>query len=188
VEKIGYNEPLSSFRNRAIRIVRNGYQSDPLVMSRVLGLCFENPFSVYSNLEIFAQDSKYVGSHVKWRSDLDHPKFYNPVERLKYPPHLAPTIEWERVDLDNKYVEDALSKLRSASPPVQQRWFIGHPDHYEISVFGDTLLEYCWTGGNEQFTAKTPPHEIIDYAVIYLTTSNDGVQPENIYRKYEQYP
>jgi hypothetical protein len=58
-----------------------------------------------------------------WRSDLDLEKFKSPVERLRHPKDLAPTIENEAVWLTGDDIEDFVQRIRGISIP----FFLGSP-------------------------------------------------------------
>src|SRR5688572_17760260 len=53
-----------------------------------------------------------MASYLVWRSDVDAEKLRTPVERLKHPKELAPTIEHDAVDLDAKDIENFTQRIR----------------------------------------------------------------------------
>ncbi len=65
-----------------------------------------------------SRTSDYIGIRTEWRKDKDLEKFRTPVERLKYPRILTPTLETRSVQLDTKFVEGILGRLRTLSIPV----------------------------------------------------------------------
>lgn len=73
--------------------------------------------TVYSPLP-FAQGKKPFASFTIWRSDLDLEKFKSPVERLKFPKHLAPTIQEDVVWLMNDEPEEIERRIVGVSIPL----------------------------------------------------------------------
>jgi hypothetical protein len=53
-----------------------------------------------------------------WRSDLDLEKLRTPIERLKHPKDLAPTIQNDYVDLAKGEVEQIEQRIRGISIPL----------------------------------------------------------------------
>lgn len=81
-----------------------------------------------------------------WRNDLDWEKFASPVERLRYPKDLTPTIEKDIVWLTTEQIEAFENELKEISIPV----FLGAPSiigcdgtsyefSYDESFFGTSL-------------------------------------------------
>src|SRR5689334_10742686 len=62
-------------------------------------------WSVYSPTGV-AQSHKPFASCIVWRSDVDCEKFRSPVERVRYPKELAPTIEEGTVWLTEEVVAE----------------------------------------------------------------------------------
>ena len=80
-------------------------------------------FKPYLCWEIFEQRDQedgihYVGQRTVWRSDTDAGKLASPVERLKHPRPLLPTLEKERMTLANAFVAAVLDDLKSIVAPV----------------------------------------------------------------------
>lgn len=57
-------------------------------------------------------------SFTTWRSDLDLEKLRSPVERLKYPKELAPTIQDDVLWLEESEVEEVEARIRDLSIPI----------------------------------------------------------------------
>lgn len=93
-------------------------------------------------------------SYNVWRSDLDSEKFKSPVERLRHPKDLAPTIEHETVWLTGDDIENLVQRMRDISIP----FFFGSP-----SVFGcdGTNFEFhygeLFFGGSVRWWENHPP-------------------------------
>jgi hypothetical protein len=65
-----------------------------------------------------ARGKSAFASYTLWRSDLDLEKFRSPVERLRYPGDLAPTIRDESVWLTANDVEGFVQFIRGISIPI----------------------------------------------------------------------
>ncbi len=85
-------------------------------------------------------------SYTVWRSDLDMEKFKSPLERLRHPKDLVPTIENETVGLTGDDIEEFVQRVRGISIP----FFLGSPSvvgcdgtnfkfHYDEFFFGGSL-------------------------------------------------
>ncbi len=72
--------------------------------------------TVYSPLP-FAKGKQPFADFTTWRSDLDYEKFRTPVERLRHPKGLAPTIENEVVWLTDDKVTAMEDSLRGIPVP-----------------------------------------------------------------------
>lgn len=73
--------------------------------------------TVYAPLS-FAKGKQPFASFVIWRNDLDFDKLRTPVERLKHPKDLSPTIEDDTLWLTDTDVEDYLQRVRGISVPL----------------------------------------------------------------------
>jgi hypothetical protein len=69
-----------------------------------------------------AKDRRPFVSFIIWRSDLDMEKLRSPLERLKYPKDLTPTIETDTLWLSEVELEGIQHRIRSVSIPI----FLGH--------------------------------------------------------------
>jgi hypothetical protein len=65
-----------------------------------------------------AKGQQPFASFAIWRSDLDSEKLASPVERLKYPKDLAPTIEDDVLRLTNPEVEQIEQRICGVSVPL----------------------------------------------------------------------
>src|SRR5689334_2173965 len=70
-----------------------------------------------------AQGKQSFASFTIWRSDLDTEKLKTPVERLKHPQDLAPTIEDDMVWLTEAEVEDFERRISGIAVP----FYLGPP-------------------------------------------------------------
>jgi hypothetical protein len=66
----------------------------------------------------FAKGKRPFASFTIWRSDLDYEKVRTPVDRLRHPRDLAPTIEDDTLWLTDADVEDFQRRIRGISVPV----------------------------------------------------------------------
>lgn len=65
-----------------------------------------------------AKGTQPLASFTVWRSDLDSEKFRSPVERLKFPKDLAPTIQEEVIHLNDREVEEFERQIGDISVPL----------------------------------------------------------------------
>lgn len=139
---------------RALDIIRTGTGA----VGRILQIVEMPSFRPSSSWEVFAQTSsrsapaKYFAVCVRWRCDLDSQKFQNPLERLKHPRTLDPTIETHRTELKANFVTEARSRLSRIALPAYAETEIAGCDGtgYELA-FGDAFL------GARFFWWETPP-------------------------------
>ncbi len=64
-----------------------------------------------------AKGARPFASFTIWRSDLDYEKLRTPVERLKHPKQLTPTIEDDTVWLTDSDIEDFVRRIRNIPMP-----------------------------------------------------------------------
>src|SRR5947209_15652530 len=64
-----------------------------------------------------AKESRPFASYTVWRSDLDREKFRSPVERLRHPKELAPTVEDEEVWLTEDIIQGFEQSIRGIAIP-----------------------------------------------------------------------
>jgi hypothetical protein len=115
--------------------------------------------------------------HIVWRSDLDLEKFKSPVERLRHPKDLAPTIENEAVWLTGDDIENFVQRIRNISIP----FFLGTP-----SVVGcdGTSFEFRYDdfffGGSLHWWEDRPPEwRPFTEAVMKIAMDLQGRRTEN---------
>jgi hypothetical protein len=111
-------------------------------------------WTVYSPSPFRKGKSPFASCTV-WRSDLDLEKFKSPVERLRHPKDLAPTIEDDLVWLTGYDIEDFVQRIRGISIP----FFLG-----SASVVGcdGTRFEFRCDGsffGGSLHWREDGPHE-----------------------------
>jgi hypothetical protein len=93
-----------------------------------------------------AREKQPFASFTIWRSDLDAEKLRSPVERLKYPRDLDPTIEGDTVWLTEDVVKDIEQRIQGISIPI----YLGEPQvigcdgtrfefHYDALFYGATI-------------------------------------------------
>jgi len=91
---------------------------------------------------------------VAWRRDLDLPKFGSPVERLRVPQALAPTVEVARAAADPGAFFRLLEALRAAPVPA----LAGDPETLGLDgVTYELALDYVLTGARYRWWVKPPP-------------------------------
>ncbi len=107
-----------------------------------------------------AKGKKPFASYSTWRSDLDWEKFRNPVERMKYPTNVTPTIEEEVIGLGESFVEGIKQRLCNIPIPVvlSSPTVIGCDGTsfefvYDESFFGAAL--HWWENQPEQWQPFT---------------------------------
>jgi hypothetical protein len=66
----------------------------------------------------FAKGKQPFASFTIWRSDFDSGKLRTPVERLRHPKDLSPTIEDDTLWLTDAEVEDMQQRIRGISVPL----------------------------------------------------------------------
>lgn len=66
----------------------------------------------------FAKGKQPFASFIIWRNDLDSDKLRTPVERLKHPKDLSPTIEDDTLWLTDTDVKDYQQRVRGISVPL----------------------------------------------------------------------
>jgi hypothetical protein len=102
-------------------------------------------WTVYSPSRSGKGNSPFA-SYTVWRSDLDMEKFKSPVDRLRHPKDLAPTIENDTVLLTGDDIENFVQRIRGISIP----FFLGSPSvvgcdgtsfkfHYDELFLGGSL-------------------------------------------------
>ncbi len=98
----------------------------------------------------FAKGKQPFVSYTIWRSDLDLEKLRTPVERLKYPKDLAPTIQYDVLWLADGELEQIEQRIQAASiPPFLGRSAVVGLDgtrfefRYDELLFGVSLHWWC---------------------------------------------
>lgn len=139
------------FRKAAVELVRAGGQ--PFGTKRLIQLLILPTFESTVGYEICGpatpKYNNWLAVMTRWRFDLDVAKFSNPVERLKHPYPLHPTIERATIHTTAGVVETALARFRSLTVPVSSSRDILGLDgtSYEV-VLGDfwTSSRFHWWG------------------------------------------
>src|SRR4051794_35093612 len=73
--------------------------------------------TVYAPLA-FAKGKQPFAAFTIWRSDLDSDKLRTPVERLRHPKDLSPTVEDDTLCLADADLEDLQQRIRGISVPL----------------------------------------------------------------------
>ena len=102
-------------------------------------------WTVYSPVRVAHGHQPFASCSV-WRSDVDLEKFRSPVERLRYPKDLTPTIDEETVSLTGEVIAEFEQTIQQISIP----FFLGSPSvagcdgtrfefYYDQLFFGGSL-------------------------------------------------
>ncbi len=140
------------FQTKASAEVSRGRSFLRRGVPRVFRFCESPSFEEMTGIEVYdlslrCDESAYCGIITVWRRDLDREKFRTPVERLKHPRDLEPTIERQEVEIDARWFEGVLERLAKVSIPVRPREAPGGLDGTSYSLeIGDSLggLELSW--------------------------------------------
>jgi hypothetical protein len=138
----------------AIELVRGGLTRNEVPALKLLQLLVIPSFEPTIGVEIFRKTSRskivsYVAAQTVWRRDWDIEKFRTPVERLKYPRSIAPTIHRKIGEVSNEIIEGWLNQLKSISIPawVENESIDLDRTRYELSLGQDTSflsVRYAW--------------------------------------------
>ena len=140
-----------AFEQRALESVRSGSVPSEMGIKRVLQITIVPSFEPAICWEICqrvpSSDKNYFVVTTRWQRNDDVVKFETPVERLKHPRILDPTIETQSLDLVSFTVEEFLDRLKSVSIAA----YVGETTcgfdgtQYELA-FGDFFLnaKYSW--------------------------------------------
>jgi hypothetical protein len=90
--------------------------------------------TVYAPLP-FAKGKQPFASFTIWRSDLDAEMLRTPVERLRHPRDIVPTMEHDTLWLTDADVEEIQRRIRGVSIPL----FLGPPT---VAGFDGTSFEF----------------------------------------------
>lgn len=137
---------------RAYDALRKGSGLEGVGIGRILQVVEKPSFKPALSWEIFEQNSRsesatHFAVRLRWRSDLDSKKFQNPVESLKHPRTLDPTIETHRVELNARLAAEACLKLSQiAVPAYAKAETIGCDGTSYEFAFGDDFLgaRFSW--------------------------------------------
>jgi hypothetical protein len=107
----------------------------------VFSLWITPSFSPSTRCTVYSPSSRAKGKRAFaefaiWRSNLDLEKLRSPVERLKHPRELAPTMQAGAVWLGDAEVEDIERRVRGVSIPV-------FPEKRAVARVDGTSFELC---------------------------------------------
>jgi len=129
------------FERNAREIIRRGTVPDSAGTLRLFQLLVFPSFDPAIGWEVFqrrlpSKPVAYYGTHTIWRRDVDGAKFRTPMERLRHPRLLHPTIETKVVELSCALVESILNRFRSLTIPgyVEPGRICLDGTRYEISL------------------------------------------------------
>ena len=91
-------------------------------------------WTIYSP-QPFGKVDRPFASYTIWRSDLDLEKLKSPVERLKFPKHLAPTVQEDIVQLTEVEVQKIERQISGIAIPIC-------PDECAVTVLDGTRFEF----------------------------------------------
>ncbi len=126
-------------------------------------------FEPHEAWDVYSQEKapgerEYSVVHTRWRKDLDLEKLRSPVERLKYPAVLYPTIEVVTLMLDRHIAQGLLAKLA-----MTQIFIRAAPDHWGLdgTMFELMVGSYPWAACRFVWWESPPPawselKEIVD--------------------------
>lgn len=119
-------EEWASLRNTAIQRLREGAARPAgrracCVEVRYLILPSFDPSQSY---EVWCRSTRsappeFIAAETTWRSDLDMAKFQSPVERLRHPRHLEPTIAHRTGTIYRAGIESVIANLKSLKVAVE---------------------------------------------------------------------
>ena len=147
-----HHEEWRRLERRALDVLRKGIGLEEIGVRRILQVVETPSFRPASSWEIFEQNSRsapvgHFAVCLRWRYDLDSEKFKTPLERLKHPRTIEPTMETHRVELKTAFVTAARSRLRKiAVPAYTEAETVGcDGTGYELA-FGDAFLgaRFTW--------------------------------------------
>jgi len=119
------------FRHAAEQVLRGEGRDTPIVRFLVLPAA-----TACRSHEIVRQGGRrkpprYLAVEMTWRLEDDIAKFRSPVERLKHPHGLSPTIECREGVLQPHWVQPLIDEFKSLRLPIV-------PDHFRFGVDGVT--------------------------------------------------
>lgn len=131
------------FESNAIERLRTGSNIKKTGIGRILSLLvapsFENAvcYDLYKGFTSH-EGQRYVMIFSSWQRLKDIRKFETPIERLKYPRFIPPTIEQMEIEVKSDYTDSLLRKFKSVRvPPIIDEAVFGcDGTSYEIQ-FGE---------------------------------------------------
>jgi hypothetical protein len=142
-------EEWRTLQKSAKAILRKGYTGNH-PGSRVFQLLIIPSFTSAVSIEAYAQSedtNDYWFVRMLWEWDKDYEKFRTPVERLRHPFPLSPTIKSEMLILKDIFPGRIIQKLRSVQIPawVESKAIGLDGTMYEL-LLGEGYLEvrYSW--------------------------------------------
>src|SRR2546423_4785068 len=110
----------SNFEQQALDLVRKGNVPDEVGVFHLFQIVILPSFDPAMSWEVYRKTSrsgeqKYFVINTRWRRDTDIKRFETPMERLKHPHKLLPTLETMKVELPINLVELFLDRLKSVT-------------------------------------------------------------------------
>jgi len=145
-------EAWHSFERNVVSRTREEYHPGEAGVMCLLRIIVDPSFDPLVSWRVCRQSSRsegdvYFALFSRWRRDEDVKKFLTPIERLKHPRTLTPTVENGRVELDGKFVEDVMRRFETASIPafIAEHIIGADGESYELTI-GSHFLEakYSW--------------------------------------------
>ncbi len=136
-------------RANATETLRNN-SSHPKNTIKFLQLLIFSSFTASSSFEILKvwnQPNEYIFLQSQWNLEADLEKFRTPIERLKYPPRLSPTIENISQPASNEFIQKLLVGLEAIRLPLQSqsKAFGLDGTSFELNLYGHSWrVSYCW--------------------------------------------
>lgn len=155
----------------AREILRKGYAPATRLFQVIRCPAFEDAIS-WEIFEVAPAPTIYRAAKMQWLREQDSEKFRNPVERLKYPRPLKPSIETNVNALRPEFVQSILEQLKAVQIPAwPSASRIGlDGTMYELIVGGGFLsVHYRWW---EQPPIEWQPLADISQAIVDQIEAN----------------
>jgi hypothetical protein len=156
------------FERRAIQLVRKGNVPDEIGVMRLFQVLILPSFDEAVSWDVCREqstsgDRRYFAVQTRWKRQVDMKMFETPVERLRHPKALYPTLGANTFEISSDAVERFLDKLRTATIPayVEAKSIGADGTRYELS-FDDYFVgaRYSWW--------EEPPDEWKEIGVAVL--------------------
>ncbi len=136
-------------QEEAIKALRNNSRQEGIRLLQLLVIPAFEPVTSYEILKIRStrRATKYLGIFARWRRDVDIVKFTSPVEQLKYPALLNPTVEHQDFAITADEVGRILDSFKSVSvPPLAGDYAPGLDGTiYELELNNGLFQSrFCW--------------------------------------------
>lgn len=137
------------FRANATETLRNNsfHPKNTIKFLQLLILPSFTASSSFEILKVWNQPNEYIFLQNQWNLEADLEKFRTPIERLKYPPRLSPTIENISQPASNEFIQKLLVGLEAIRLPLQSQSKTMGLDGttFELNLYGNSWsVSYCW--------------------------------------------